>query len=73
MESIYSQAQWKWAADKYREGYTVLQLAAFLCCHRQTVTNHLRQMLAMPRNVNLPDLAECAEEFRRLDQGVDNP
>lgn len=72
MSGIYSQAQWGWAADKYREGYTVLQLAAFLHCHRQTVTNHLRQMLAMPRNANLPDLTEYVEEFRQLEQG-ENP
>lgn len=45
----YTQAQWDWVADRYREGYTLAELSRFLYLRHSTITYHLKERGVYPR------------------------
>jgi DNA-binding CsgD family transcriptional regulator len=62
MRSLYTDAQWEWIVERYKEGHTHADLAAFLGLSEHTVGYHLR---GIERNVRIP-LEERKAEFNRL-------
>jgi hypothetical protein len=66
-KSIFNDAQWRWAADRYRDGYTQKMLAEFLGVHRYTLTRHLQRLGVLPRSrEDLPPLENRKREFMEL-------
>ena len=65
--SPYNDAQWAWVAERYREGYTITSLSAWLGVHRETVRRHLMWMGYMTYGIDeLDPLDGRREEFLRL-------
>jgi len=62
-KSIFTDAQWRWIADRYREGYTKSEISKFLGVHFSTVWIHL-QNIVEPKD--LPPLSERKDEFVKL-------
>lgn len=63
-KSIFTEAQWRWVADRYLEGYTLMQLANFLGVAFSTVWIHLDQMGVT--HSQLQPLSERTAEFNAL-------
>ena len=67
MKSFFSDVQWQWVAERYREGYPIGDLALFLGIHRNSVRRGLIRMGAMPEaRRELPSLRPRRAEFLRL-------
>ena len=69
MKSFFTDTQWQWVADRYREGYPMGDLASFLGIHRNSVRRGLIRMGAMPEDRrDLPPLRPRRAEFIRLNR-----
>lgn len=67
--SLYTDAQWEWCKTKWREGYTIREIADFLGVHRQTVHRRfVADGIIVPDRYSLPPLKDYADEFNRLIQ-----
>ena len=67
MKSFFSDTQWSWVAERYREGYPIAELALFLGIHRNSVRRGLiRYGVIPPDRRELPPLSERKTEFIRL-------
>ena len=65
-KSIYSDAQWRWIADRYKEGYDATELAEFLGVWECSIYRHMRR-LGVKRGVyKRPPLRDRAREFNAL-------
>lgn len=65
--SVLTDAQWAWVADRWREGYTMDQLADFVGLGREAVRRGLIRHGARPiGKESLPPLEERQEEFMKL-------
>lgn len=65
LSSIYSEAQWQWVAEKYRAGYSQLELARFLGVNRETIRRRFQKMGVLPEEGGrLPELDK--KEFNSL-------
>ena len=63
----YTEAQWQWVADRFREGYTQKDLGKFLGVNRYTVQRHLMQMGVIPyARDELDPLESRRQEFLDL-------
>ncbi len=68
--SILTDAQWAWVADRWREGYTMDQLADFVGLGREAVRRGLIRHGARPIDKeSLPPLEERRQEYIQI--GVD--
>lgn len=66
-KSVYSLAQWQWAADRVAEGYFIGDVAAFLGVSRWTLTRHMEAIGRKPyRRYDLAELRERKKEFQAL-------
>lgn len=63
----YTEAQWQWIENKFREGYFLKDLADFLKIHKETLRRNLQRRGVKPldREAMTP-LAELREEFNAL-------
>lgn len=61
---LYNEAQWKWVADRFLEGYTARSLSEFLGVHYNTVLRYLHEM-GVCKEDRVP-LSERKQEFYRL-------
>lgn len=43
-EGMYTDAQWAWLFDRHCEGYTVVELAKFAHCNKETISYHWLRM-----------------------------
>ena len=50
MRSFFTAAQWRWVEERFREGYRLTELAAFLGVHRETVRRGLVRQGAKPES-----------------------
>ncbi len=65
MRSFFTAAQWRWVEERFREGYRLTELAAFLGVHRETVRRGLVRQGAKPESrEDLPPLSR--REFLAL-------
>ena len=67
--SLYTERQWQWVADRYREGYTARELADFLCVDYGTVCKHMRSMGVKREPWKKLPLKDRAKEFNSLRKG----
>lgn len=66
-QSMYTDAQWEWCAEKYREGYSIQKIADFLGLNRETVARKSYRMSVIPQNrYELPPLSDFADDFNAL-------
>ena len=66
----YSEAQWRWIAERYREGYSQVRLARLLGLHRETLRRRFQRMGVLPEDRgDLPELDR--EEFDKLKEADD--
>lgn len=65
-ESIYSDAQWHWVADRVGEGYRMKDLSEFLGMHPNNIRNNLCRIGRRLDYVTLKDLEEMGAEFMKL-------
>ena len=64
---LFTEAQWKWIEQKYREGYFVKDLAEFLGVHRETLRRNLQRRGVKPMyRDEMPPLSEFRREFYAL-------
>lgn len=64
---LFTEKQWEWIADRYREGYTQKMLAEFLGINRYTIQRHFQKMCVIPYHLNeLEPLSERKKEFIEL-------
>ena len=64
---LFTEAQWKWIEQKYREGYFVKDLAEFLGVHRETLRRNLQRRGVKPMyRDEMPPLSEMSAEFNDL-------
>lgn len=72
-QNPYTDAQWAWIAERYREGYRIKELAAFLSMSREHIRRHLAMLGAHPYAQNeLDPLSSRADEFNRLGDSDEN-
>ncbi len=72
-QNPYTDAQWAWIAERYREGYRIKELAAFLGMSREHIRRHLAMLGAHPYAQNeLDPLSSRADEFNRLGDSDEN-
>lgn len=64
--SMYSEEQWAWVADRYRDGYTIYELADFLDMSYSMVAVHMRRFGVMRASFEKPSLRDRAREFNEL-------
>lgn len=62
-KGAYSDAQWDWIAEEFKNGRTYKELAAFLFMSKDAVAFHLR---GVKRRNPLPPLETLRDEFNRL-------
>lgn len=65
-ESVYSDAQWHWIADRVGEGYLMKDISAFLGMHPNNIRGNLCRIGRRLDYVTLDDLNDMKEEFARL-------
>lgn len=66
-QNPYTDAQWAWIAERYREGYQIKDLAAFLGMSREHIRRHLAMLGAHPyAQDELDPLESRAVEFNAL-------
>ena len=71
MKSFFSDEQWKWTAERYREGYSMEDLAKFMGIQRNSVRRGLIRHGFLPElRSNLPPLKDRRAEFIQLNRGV---
>ena len=64
---LYTEAQWKWIEEKYREGYYISQLAEFLGIARETLRRIFQRRGIRPvSHDEMPPLSEIRREFYAL-------
>lgn len=66
MKSFFTKAQWRWMAERNREGYNMGEIARFLGVHRETVRRGLVRMGYKPDSRALPPLSDRKQEFLAL-------
>jgi len=65
----FTEKQWQWVADRFREGYTQTILGEFLGVNRYTVMRHLQQMGVLPyARDELDPLESRKQEFMDLEK-----
>ena len=64
--SLLSERQWFWVADRIQEGYQIRELAAFLGLHRDTIYRNLIRLGIRKYCEELPPLDERRQEFQTL-------
>lgn len=69
MNSFFTRDQWQWLADRYREGYPIQELSAFLGVHRETVRRGLIRQGVRTGPGGLPPLNDRKQEFYGLEGG----
>ena len=63
----YTNAQWDWVADRYREGYRIKELAEFLGINRENVRKNLARLGVAPyAHDELDPLSSRKAEFNQL-------
>jgi hypothetical protein len=63
----FTDAQWQWVVDRYREGYPQTELARFLGLYRNTLFRNLQRLGAIPYGLDeLDPLEERRAEFEAL-------
>lgn len=63
----YSDRQWAWIADRYREGYRIKDIAAFVRISRENVRRNLARMGVHPyAQDELEPLSSRKAEFNAL-------
>lgn len=66
---LYTKDQWRWAWERYREGYTYRELGRFLQAHPETVHRQFVRMGLLPAlREDLPPLEERRGEFDILEE-----
>lgn len=63
---LYTNKQWEWLADRYREGYSVREIRRFLELSRCSVSHKLTRMVKQEerqKNTQLVPLWMRKEEF----------
>ena len=64
---LYTEAQWQWIEQKYREGYYISQLAEFLGIARETLRRIFQRRGLRPiSHDEMPPLSEFRREFYAL-------
>lgn len=64
---LYTEAQWQWVEQKYREGYYISQLAEFLGIARETLRRIFQQRGVRPiSHEEMTPLSEFRREFYAL-------
>lgn len=63
---LYTEDQWRWIADRYREGYTIYELADFVGVSYSTVAEHMRALGVLRGCYEKQPLRERAGEFNDL-------
>ena len=67
MESFFTEKQWRWAKERYDEGYSMKSLAEFLGITRHSVRSAFLRLGFFPETkAALPPLAERRQEFLSL-------
>ena len=65
--NFFTEKQWEWVAERYREGYTQKMLAEFLGINRYTIQRHFQKMGVIPYALDeLDPLSERKKEFIEL-------
>lgn len=71
-QSVLSDAQWAWIADRYLEGYSQIELAKFTHVNKETIRRGLIRLGIRPEaKYLLPDLEERRQEYLHLECGND--
>lgn len=66
-EDLYTEAQWQWIEQKYREGYFMSQLAEFLGIGRNTILRIFQRRGIRPvSHDEMTPLSEFRREFYAL-------
>lgn len=68
-ENPYNYSQWHWIADRFGEGYTVTDLAAFLGVSRKCVHDN---MVRVGRKVPLEDRIPLSERVREFNDLIED-
>lgn len=64
--SIFTDAQWDWVAEKYKEGYSAYSLADFLGMTTTPVYNQIKKRGVVTEGKKPRPLSDFADEFNRL-------
>ena len=64
--SLLSERQWFWVADRIQERYQIRELATFLGLHRDTIYRNLIRIGVCKPREELPPLDERRQEFQTL-------
>ena len=65
---LYTKAQWRWAWERFCEGYTYKDLGEFLALHPESVHRRFVRLGWLPAyRGDLPPLRERWQEFRALE------
>lgn len=66
-ESLYTEKQWQWIEQKYRQGYYISQLAEFLGIGRETLRRIFQRRGVRPvRHDEMTPLSDFRKEFNAL-------
>ena len=65
-DSLYSDAQWHWIADRVGEGYLMKDISAFLDMHPNNIRYNLCRIGRRLDYVTLDDLNDMKDEFVAL-------
>ena len=66
-EDLYTEAQWQWVEQKYREGYYISQLAEFLGIGRETLRRIFQRRGVRPvSHDEMTPLSDFRKEFNAL-------
>lgn len=72
-KSVLTEAQWRWVADRWVEGYTMGELAYFLGLNRETVRRNLIRLGLRPYGKDeLTPLSEREAEYKNIKEDTDN-
>lgn len=66
IETLYSDAQWHWIADRVGEGYKMKDISAFLGMHPNNIRYNLCRIGRRLDYVTLDDLNDMKDEFSEL-------
>lgn len=67
IETLYSDAQWHWIADRVGEGYKMKDISAFLGMHPNNIRYNLCRIGRRLDYVTLDDLNDMKDEFMKLE------